>query len=231
MKKINILKKRREEFDLNPYFEIIPTKYLFFKGLIIGGITITSVFIILIINIIYNQRLLSRKSYLQPFASKYDLMQKKIIENNNSHIKLKETNEILIDSISGIRSGSGLFLEIRKVTPKLIELNNLEAGKNGIKINGISPQEYGLKIINSYELSLSKSPFFNEQNIKIIKASKFTRTDYSETEKKDIKNKYLKFEILANFDDISNSVSSKYLYEIGAYGLAKRLEMIKDINK
>ena len=231
MKKINILKKRREDFNLKSDFEIIPTNNLLIKGGIYGLINIFSIILFFFLLIIYNQRLLSKKDNLKPYASKYDSIQKDLNKNNNLFNKNNETNKILIEAISGIRSGSGLFLEISKVTPKLIELNELEVGKSGVKIVGISPQKFGLKVINSYQLSLSKSPFFNEQNIKIIKASKFSRTDYSEIEKKDIKNDYLKFEILANFNELNNSVSSEYLDELGSYGLANRLNIIDEIRK
>lgn len=179
--------------------------------------------------IFYNQKLLSKINKLQVFSNKYDLIQKKIINTNNSINKLNNTNNILIDAISGIRSGSGLFLEISKITPKLIELDEIEVGKTGVKIIGISPQKDGLKLINSYELSLASSPFFNENNINIIKASKVTRNDYSRIEKKDVNKNYLKFEITAGFNDVNKSVSPEYLFEIGSLGLANRLKKIDDI--
>ncbi len=229
MNRINLLKRRREAQNLNANFEIVPSNKLFIKGAILGGIAISPLIVLFFLVIFYNQKLLSKINKLQVFSNKYDLIQKKIINTNNSINKLNNTNNILIDAISGIRSGSGLFLEISKITPKLIELDEIEVGKTGVKIIGISPQKDGLKLINSYELSLASSPFFNENNINIIKASKVTRNDYSRIEKKDVNKNYLKFEITAGFNDVNKSVSPEYLFEIGSLGLANRLKKIDDI--
>ena len=231
MRKINLLKRRREALDLKSNFGIVPSNKLLFKGSIIGSICIAPLFLIFFLVIFYNQKLLFEKDNLDVYSQKYDSIEKELLETNNLFKKLGNANEILMDSISGIRSGSGLFLEISKITPKLIELSKIDVGKTGVKIIGISPQKNGLKIINSYELSLAGSPFFNEKNIKILKASKLTRSDYSRIEKNVIQNKYLKFEIIAGFNDVNKSISSEYLSEIGSYGLANRLKIIDEIRQ
>ena len=229
MKKINLLKRRREKLSLNGNFEIIATKDLLFRGTFLGCISISPLLILFFALILYNQRLIFQKNQLQKYSQEYDLIQNKLIKKNQLFNKVSNTNKILIDAISGIRSGSGLFIEISKITPKLIELNKIQVGKSGVKIFGITPQKNGLKVMNSYELSLADSPFFQNSSVKIIKASKFSRNDYSRIEKKSVENNYLKFEIIANFNDVSKFVSSKYLFEIGSYGLANRLNLIDEI--
>lgn len=230
MKKINLLKRRREALNQNPSFDIAPSSKLLIKGSIIGCITVSPLIVIFFGIILFNQTLLFKRNNLQTFSDEYDLVQKKLIEENKAFNKVNNTNNILMDAISGIRSGSGLFLEINKITPKFIELKKIDVGKSGVRIIGISPQKNGLKVMNSYELSLARSPFFNKQNVKIIEASKFSRKDYSFIEKKVVNNNYLEFEIIAGFNNVQ-SVSSKYLLEIGSYGLAKRLNVIDEIKQ
>ena len=231
MKKINLLKRRREELNLLGNFQIIPTNTLLLKGTFFASIIISSLFILLFGIILYNQQLKLQKNKLQPYTDKYNLIQKELINKNRLINKLNNTNKNLIDAISGIRSGSGLFIEIGKITPKLIELNKIEVGKTGVKFIGITPQKNGLKVMNSYQLSLASSPFFNDKSVKIIKASKFSRNDYSRIEKKSIKKNYLNFEIIATFNEVSKFVSSKYLFDLGSYGLANRLNLIDKIKK
>jgi len=226
---LNILKKRREGLNLNRQFQIKPTNDLLLKGYYFGGIIFSIFIVIFLLIFLYNQNLLSKKNKLKVFSDEFDLIQNQLIKNNNSINKIKQTNSTLIKAISGIRSGSGLFAELASLTPKTMELDKLEIGKSGVKISGISPQKNGLKILNSFEIALSKSPFFNKETIKIVEAKKFSRNDFSKIKKDLVKNNYLKFEIIANFNESTDSVNSDYLNDLGSYGLSKRLEIINKI--
>ena len=120
-KQIDLLRKRREEDNFaNPFF--IETKKYIKKGIFIGLIII-AISLISGIPFIYRIKVLeNKKNNIRVFSDEYDLLEKKLNEEQKQLNLVSNFNEKLKDSIWNISSSSALFKEIALIIPKDIQL-------------------------------------------------------------------------------------------------------------
>ena len=130
-KQIDLLRKRREEDNLaNPFF--IETKKYIKKGIFIGLIII-AISLISGIPFIYRIKVLeNKKNKIRVFSDEYDLLEKKLNEEQKQLNLVSSFNEKLKDSIWNISSSSALFKEIALIIPKDIQLISTTAKDNSL---------------------------------------------------------------------------------------------------
>ena len=223
----NLLRKRRKSSGISYEIDLAKDKKKLSVGIKISFILIISTVSIILVATANLFKLLNTRHQLRPFEEEYNLVQGEVILNQQTIQSMAISNKKLAKSIAGISSGSALLKELSNIIPKAIELKEIDVGIAGLKLIGITPDKNGLKMINTFQLSLSSSPFFERNSVKIVKATKKTPFKQDIKNEQEDSNNYLQFEILANFKESINVISKEYLESLGSLGLAKRIEIMK----
>ena len=220
-KQIDLLRKRRDSNTiLEPYF--IDNKKYIKKG-ILSGIVLIITTLILGIPFIFRTRFLeNKKLQIKSFSDEYDLLEKKL---NNEQSELKQIasfNKELKNSIINISSSSALFKEIALIIPKDIQLIEVISKGNALTLKAKLLNDEYLETLNSFLINLDKSEFikFDDIDLKGIKVSKEDPENFSYIA--DIETK-----ISTKFSDINE----KHLVKLGSLGLFNRLRILKNIEE
>ena len=218
-KQIDLLRKRREEDNFaNPFF--IETKKYIKKGIFIGLIII-AISLISGIPFIYRIKVLeNKKNKIRVFSDQYDLIEKKLNEEQKQLNLVSSFNEKLKDSIWNISSSSALFKEIALIIPKDIQLISTTAKDNSLILTTKLPKNKYLEILNSFLINLDKSELVKFNNIDLIEIK-------SLNENAEVKG-YLA-EIKTKVSNNYREINEKYLIKLGSLGLSNRLNILKNI--
>ena len=170
----------------------------------------------------YGKYLSAQKKYLQTLELEYNILDKKYRETLKLVKEINQLNIEIATGIAGIKSGSALLSEIRKITPKTIQLEKIEANNLQVNTVGKASQPNGLLSVNALKIQLENSIFIDEYDVKLEKA---WESQVQMTSNKDFSN-ILNFKINAKFSDNYNSKLVNYLYDLGSVGLAKRVSIL-----
>ena len=220
-KNIDILRRRRKtNYLVDPYF--IDNKKYIKKGIFQGLIIIISSFILGMPFIFRTKFLEDKKEKIKIFSEEYDLIEKKLSQEQQALNNISNFNNELKNSIFNINSSSALLQEIALIIPEDIQILDLTTKGDTLFLKAkIYKNEY-LKILNSFLISLDESELvkFNYIDVKKI--------DFSENNLKE--NTYL-VEIFSKVSTRYRDINEKYLTKLGSYGLLNRLNLLKNINK
>ena len=220
-KNIDILRRRRKtNYLVEPYF--IDNKKYIKKGIFQGLIIIISSFILGMPFIFRTKFLEDKKEKIKIFSEEYDLIEKKLSQEQQALNNISNFNNELKNSIFNINSSSALLQEIALIIPEDIQILDLTTKGDTLFLKAkIYKNEY-LKILNSFLISLDESELvkFNYIDVKKI--------DFSENNLKE--NTYL-VEIFSKVSTRYRDINEKYLTKLGSYGLLNRLNLLKNINK
>ena len=218
-KQIDLLRKRREEDNFaNPFF--IETKKYIKKGIFIGLIII-AISLISGIPFIYRIKVLeNKKNKIRVFSDEYDLLEKKLNEEQKQLNLVSSFNEKLKDSIWNISSSSALFKEIALIIPKDIQLISTTSKDNSLILTTKLPKNKYLEILNSFLINLDKSELVKFNNIDLIEIKSLNENTEFKGYLAEIKTK-----VSNNYREINE----KYLIKLGSLGLSNRLNILKNI--
>tara|TARA_B100000212_G_scaffold48024_2_gene30961 strand:+ start:743 stop:1429 length:687 start_codon:yes stop_codon:yes gene_type:complete len=220
-KQIDLLRNRREADNLaSPYFT--ETKKYIKKG-IFKGLSLIVISIILGIPFIYRINYLeNNKNKIKVFSDEYDLLVKKLKDEQKQFNNIASFNEKLKDSIINVSSSSALFKEISLIIPKDIQLLEFLSQGNALIFKAKLPKTEYLKIINSFLINLDNSELvkFNQIDLKKINSTNVNSSD----------EEYL-IQINTRVSTNYNELNEKYLTKLGSYGLLNRINILKNIDK
>ncbi len=220
-KQIDLLRNRREADNLaSPYFT--ETKKYIKKG-IFKGLSLIVIPIILGIPFIYRINYLeNNKNKIKVFSDEYDLLVKKLKDEQKQFNNIASFNEKLKDSIINVSSSSALFKEISLIIPKDIQLLEFLSQGNALIFKAKLPKTEYLKIINSFLINLDNSELvkFNQIDLKKINSTNVNSSD----------EEYL-IQINTRVSTNYNELNEKYLTKLGSYGLLNRINILKNIDK
>ncbi len=221
LKQIDLLRKRREAINLpSPYF--IETKKYIKKGVFAGLIVIATSLIIGFSFIFRIKILENKKNQIKVFSDQYDLLEKKLKDEQKQIDIVSNFNKTLKDSILNISSSSALFKEIALIIPKDIQLLSLDTKDNSLILNAKLPKDKYLEILNSFLINLDKSELVKFDDIDLIEIKSINSNSTDE--------EYL-VKINTQVSDNYKDINEKYLIKLGSYGLFNRLNILKNIEK
>ena len=221
LKQIDLLRKRRIANNLaSPYF--IETKKYIRKGTL-TGLIIIAISLILGIPFIFRIKLLeNKKNKLKIYSNEYDLLQKKLKDEQKQFDSISNFNKTLKNSILNISSSSALLKEITLIIPKDIQLLDFTTKGNSLTLRAQLPNNNYLKILNSFLINLDKSELvkFNDIDLKNIESSDDNK----------VENGYL-VKINTKVSTKYNDINERYLIKLGSYGLHNRFTILKNLDK
>ncbi len=218
-KQIDLLRKRRNENNFaTPYF--IETKTYIKKGIFIG-LAIIAISFLAGIPFIYRVRIIeNKKNKIKIFSDEYDLLEKKLNEEQKQLNIISNFNKKVKDSIWNINSSSALLKEIALIIPKNIQLLSSTSKDKSLILNAKLPKYEYLEILNSFLINLDKSELVKFNDIDLIEIKSIYQNNKVEGYLAKIKT------------EVSNNhreINEKYLIKLGSYGLSNRLNILKNI--
>ena len=219
-KQIDLLRKRRiETYLLEPAF--VDNKKFIKKGIYIGLTIISFSIISGIFFMIRASFFENKKIQIQNFSDQHDSLQFKLDKDSAQLKVIAGFNKKLKSSIININSSSALLREISLRIPQEMQLTNLNTQGNSLSLQSKIDHEKSLELINGFLLSLDKSDFIEFNDIDL------TDVTLKEENGKSFFLSNIKTKINSDFEKINQ----KYLIDLGSLGLAKRINLLKKIER
>ena len=220
-KQIDLLRKRRDSnYLIEPYF-IDNRKYIK-KGIFSGSILIIITLILGMPFILRTKFLDSKIKKIKIFSDEYDFLDKKLTKESKELKEIAKFNSDLKNAIINISSSSALFKEIALIIPKDVQLLEFISKGNSLFLKAKLASDGYLEVLNSFLINLDKSELvkFDDIDLIEIKASNINSKD-----------KHFLVEINTKVSTKYSEINEKYLIKLGSYGLFKRLNILKNIDK
>ena len=220
LKQIDLLRKRREANNLaSPFF--IETKKYIKKGIFSGLILITISLFLGIPFILRIKFLENKKNEVKFFSDQYDVLEKKLKNEEEQLNQISNFNNKIKASILNISSSSALFQEIALIIPEDIQLLEFVSKGNSLFLKAKLSSDSYLEILNSFLIKLDESELvkFNDIDLIDIKSSK-----------QNSKDKYYLTNINTKISTKYADINEKYLIKLGSFGLFNRLNILKKID-
>ena len=223
-KQIDLLRQRRDSnyFLVEPNF--INKKKFIKKGIFSGSIIILITLILGIPFIFRTKFLENKKSKIKIFSDEYDVL---VIKLNRESQELKEIskfNSDLKNAIVNISSSSALFQEIALIIPKDVQLLEFFSKGSSLVLKAkLSDKDY-MEILNSFLINLDKSELIKFNDIDLVEIKATENINNSKDKSYIVK---INTKVSTKYSDINE----KYLVKLGSYGLFKRLNIIKNLDK
>ncbi len=221
LKKIDLLRKRRDSNNLAEKYFVDTKKYIK-KGLISGLILITSTLILGLPFLFRIKFLENKKEKLREFSDQYDLLEKKLDKESKQLKEIAEFNNNLKNAIINISSSSALFQEIALIIPRDIQLLEFVSKDNVLFMKAQLSNDKYLEILNSFLINLENSELvkFDDLDLKKIELSK-----------KDSTNRNYSVDISTKVSTKFNEINAKYLTKLESFGLFNRLNILNNIEE
>lgn len=221
LKKIDLLRKRRDSNNLAEKYFVDTKKYIK-KGLISGLILIISTLILGLPFLFRIKFLENKKEKLREFSDQYDLLEKKLDKESKQLKEIAEFNNNLKNAIINISSSSALFQEIALIIPRDIQLLEFVSKDNVLFMKAQLSNDKYLEILNSFLINLENSELvkFDDLDLKKIELSK-----------KDSTNRNYSVDISTKVSTKFNEINAKYLTKLESFGLFNRLNILNNIEE
>ena len=221
---IDLLRRRRNKIFLyEPYF--IDTRKYIIRG-IYTGVSVFALFLFAFLIVFIRTNLLNKeKNSLKQYAIDYDTLERKLNQEDRNYKQLVSFNNNLKASLMNIGSSSAFMKEISLITPNKIKIKDFSVNNNKLTINGQLFSKDSIKNINAYLIKLNQSEFiiYDDMDLSGIKADK--KINHKSNPKPNIS-----FKITTTLSTDYRKINETKLEELGSYGLASRLLLLRQIN-
>ena len=223
-KQIDLLRKRRNSnyFLVEPSF-INKKKYIK-KGIFSGAIIILITLILGIPFVLRTRFLENKKSKIKIFSDEYDLLVKKLNRESKELKEISKFNSDLKNAIINISSSSALFQEIALIIPKDVQLLEFFSKGSSLVLKAKLSDKNYMEILNSFLINLDKSELIKFNDIDLVEIKATENINNSKDKSYIVK---INTKVSTKYSDINE----KYLIKLGSYGLFKRLNIIKNLDK
>ncbi len=228
--KLDLLRRRREQLDLDAP-KVVAERSLLWRGGLVGGGLVFVVLLACFGAWLYGSTLEERKLQLASAVADYESDESLLIQGNQELKSLQNGNKSMAEGIAGLKSGSALLTEISRLTPQTVQLTKIKALPKRLELAGVANQPKGLYVVNAFQLRLSDSSFFQPEGISLIKAVEMGSKQVSVKPgaAMSIPDKELRFDINAVFlPDSAQKLTPSRLQALGSRGLADRLELLNN---
>ena len=171
-----------------------------------------------------------RQTDLAPAVAEYEQAQAQIGSTTLDVQRLQKANQGLAEAIAGVRSGSALLTELSRVIPRPVQLTKLKVQSSSLELSGTVLQPLGLDVINSFQLRLEASPFFQSDGVSLIKAVEVPASTPAPPSAAGSGIKppvLLNFDLTASFTSDVAKITAQQLAALGSLGSARRRELLQ----
>ena len=163
---------------------------------------------------------------LTPVQARYDQLKSQIIIERKNTGELENKNSKLAKALVAVSSGSALMEELRRRTPRGLQFSELIQEGNSLRLRGQAKDPGAFARINALQLQLQRSRLFNPNQVSLIQARRDNGKE-ANPPAANVSSEPVQFELTAAFSQAGINGDLTNLRELGATGMAKRLQMLQ----
>ena len=163
---------------------------------------------------------------LTPVQARYDQLKSQIIIERKKTDELEKQNNKLAKALVAVGSGSALLEELRRRTPRGLQLSEVIQEGNSLRLRGQANDPGAFARINALQLQLQRSRLFNPNQVSLIQARRDTGKE-ANPPAANVSSEPVQFELTAAFSQAGINGDLAKLRDLGATGMAKRLQMLQ----
>jgi type IV pilus assembly protein PilN len=163
---------------------------------------------------------------LTPVQARYDQLKNQIIIERKKTDELEKQNNKLVKALVAVSSGSALMEELRRRTPRGLQFSELIQEGNSLRLRGQAKDPGAFARINALQLQLQRSRLFNPNQVSLIQARRDNGKE-ANPPAANVSSEPVQFELTAAFSQAGINGDLTNLRELGATGMAKRMQMLQ----
>ena len=163
---------------------------------------------------------------LTPVQARYDQLKSQIIIERKKTDELEKQNSKLAKALVAVGSGSALLEELRRRTPRGLQLSEVIQEGNSLRLRGQANDPGAFARINALQLQLQRSRLFNPDKVSLIQARRDNGKD-AKPPAANASSEPVQFELTAAFSQTGINGDLTNLRDLGATGMAERLRMLQ----
>ena len=215
----DLLKELRLELGLpEPAGSWQPMRPLLLRGALIGGV----VLLVSAGSIVVIQQSESRQQQqlqvLSPFEQRVQSTEGRLRTAKQRVAAVRKDNLKIAEQLVAVRAGSPLLVQLSRVTPAGVQLEDVAVQNDQIKVSGkvgLGGNPGPLERVNALALALERLPMSQQNGVKVLKVSR----DGSEVPS-------VRFSLDWSLDPIAKP-SIQQLQQLGATGLVQRYRLLE----
>ncbi|PHX87257.1 MAG: hypothetical protein CK536_06950 [Synechococcus sp. Baikal-G1] len=234
--KLDLLRDRRRLAGI-PEPVIVPAAAVVRQGAWYGLIPIGLVIVGCGLLVLRYGLLQQQQAALLPQAEQSDQLLARIKGGASALQRLQKSNQALSAALLNIKAGSAFLSEISRIVPAGVQLKALEDQGDSLVLSGLAFQPDGLAVLNGMQIRMARSLFFKPDSVVLVKAVEQDDDRAVAQELASVAKGVnpgpiematpIAFEIRANFSADMAAKVLPYLRELGAYGAARRVDLIR----
>ncbi len=163
---------------------------------------------------------------LTPVQARYDQLKSQIIIERKKTDELEKQNSKLAKALVAVGSGSALLEELRRRTPRGLQLSEVIQEGNSLRLRGQANDPGAFARINALQLQLQRSRLFNPDKVSLIQARRDNGKD-AKPPAANASSEPVQFELTADFSQPGINGDLTNLRDLGATGMAERQRMLQ----
>ncbi|EAQ76620.1 hypothetical protein WH5701_05095 [Synechococcus sp. WH 5701] len=224
---LDLLRERRLELGLpaEPPRPPDDRRLLLIGSAIGGAIVLCTIGVTLLLKL---QGLLLEQELtrLAPVRGQVETLEAELAADKGNLERKSKGNDQLVNGLVAVRSGSALMTDLAGRTPAELQLTSVVVGKDDLQLKGRTADPGAFERINAMVLRLKTSELIDPASVNLSRAIR-TDTDPNQP-KKGPESGLVEFELSAAFRPPPASTAQlKQLQELGAGGMARRLELLQ----
>ena len=214
----DLLRQRRLERGLPPCPEpLVPARGLLLSGIALGAGLLAAV-LGLWGALLWRQALLERElEGMREIPAQVQALEAQALVQRRKLSGLQRSNEGLAKGLVAVASGSALVAQLAAITPQGVQLTDVQVQGNSLKLKGVAVDPQAFQRVNALSLLLAQAPMFEGKGVKVIKLSRDAAKPGAP----------LEWDLTAAFATVPAARQVQLLQNLGAEGLAKRLQILE----
>ena len=224
---LDLLRERRLELGLPAEPPRPPdARRLLLIGSAIGGAIVLSTIGVTLLLKLQGLLLEQELTRLAPVRGQVETLEAELAADKDNVEHKSKGNDQLVNGLVAVRSGSALMTDLAGRTPAELQLTSVVVGKDDLQLKGRTADPGAFERINAMVLRLKTSELIDPASVNLSRAIR-TDTDPNQP-KKGPESGLVEFELSAAFRPPPASTAQlKQLQELGAGGMARRLELLQ----
>jgi type IV pilus assembly protein PilN len=216
----DLLRQRRLERGLPPQADpLLSARALLLRGSAVGALPLLVV-VLGWLWLGWRQAEVERQlNGLQGIPAQVQGLESQALKLRSQVSVIQRSNQGLAKGLVAVSSGSALLAQLAAITPHGVQLTDLQVQANNLSLKGLANDPQSFRRVNALSLLLARSPLIQPASVKVIK---LTRDQSSTTAAGPVA-----WDLSASFKTEPDARQAEILQQLGAAGMARRLEILE----
>lgn len=216
----DLLRQRRLERGLSPEADPLPaTRSWLLQGVVFGVVPLLLVAFAMAWMGWRQAQVARQLDGLQGIPIQVKSLESQALKLRSKVSAIERSNQGLAKGLVAVSSGSALLAQLAKITPQGVQLTDLQVQGNKLVLKGVANDPQAFRRVNALSLLLARSPLIKPDSAKVIKLSREQATAPVAGP--------VAWDLTASFATVPVARQSDVLQELGADGMARRLQMLE----